>query len=96
MFVNQKSYIDFKAICVKENIEFRPYTISSEKTMSIVLKGLIHIPVARINKNLKSQELSLTHWAEMPTHTKYAICRNQIRAGYNISTSQPKNFILDS
>ncbi|CAD1480637.1 unnamed protein product [Heterotrigona itama] len=27
MFVNQKGYTDFKAICVKENIEFCLYTI---------------------------------------------------------------------
>lgn len=36
IFANQKSYIDFKAICVRENIEFRTYIISFEKkTMSI-------------------------------------------------------------
>lgn len=31
MFANQKGYINFKALCVKENIEFRTYIISSEK-----------------------------------------------------------------
>lgn len=53
---------DFKFICKKENIEFYTYTVNSEKTTTVVLKGL---PVARICENIESQGLKPISCAEI-------------------------------
>ena len=53
MFVKIKDFTAFKAICINHNNEFHPYTLTSEKTLSVVLKGLIRLPLTRISENIR-------------------------------------------
>ncbi|CAD1480635.1 unnamed protein product [Heterotrigona itama] len=55
MFSNINDFSDFKTICLTKNIEYHTYTINTEKTLTIVLKGLIRLLELRICNNLKSQ-----------------------------------------
>ena len=81
MFTNIKDFTEFKAICVKENIEFHTYTVTSEKTLTAVLKSLIRPSLTRITENIRCQGLNLTHCVEIPTHTKYPIYRVTFASG---------------
>ena len=53
IFTNIKNFTEFKefAICVKENIEFHTYAVTSVKTLTIALKSLIQL--TRISENIR-------------------------------------------
>ena len=75
MFANLNDFFDFKIICQKENVKYHIYTINTEETITIVLKSFIKLPEARICDNIKKQGLNLILCTEIPTCTKYLICR---------------------
>ena len=75
MFTNIKNFTEFKAICVKGNVEFHTYMITSEKILTVVPKDLIRFLMARISENIRCQGLNLMHYVKILTHTKYAIYR---------------------
>ena len=75
MFANINDFSEFKTICQKENIEYHTYTVSSKKSITVVLKELIKLPEDRICNSIKSQGLNLIECTEIPTHTKYPIYR---------------------
>lgn len=68
MFTNLNDFNDFKIICKNENIEYHTYTISTEKTTTVVLKRLIWLPETKIRLGLNS-----IFCTEIPIHTKYPI-----------------------
>ena len=65
MFPNIRNFTEFKAICVKENIEFHTYTVTFEKTLIVMLKGMFQLPLptplplTRISENIRVQGLNL-------------------------------------
>ena len=77
MFDNINSSTDFKAICKQENIEFHTYTVSAEKTCTVVLKELIKLPESRIYNSIKNQRLNacIIACTKIPTLTRYPIYR---------------------
>ena len=54
MFENTNHFADFKNICKQKNIQYHTYTISTEKIITVVLKGLIKLPVQRISNSIKN------------------------------------------
>ena len=87
MFENTNHFADFKNICKKENIQYHTYTISTEKTITIVLKGLIKLPVQRISNSnsIKNQGLNPIACTEIPTQTKYPVYRVTFAPGISIA-----------
>ena len=73
MFANIKDLTEFKVICINDNIAFHIYTVISEITLTIVLKGLIRLQPTRICENIRCQGLNPIHCAEISTDTKYLI-----------------------
>ena len=70
MFTNIKNFTKFKAICVKGNVEFHTYMITSKK----ILKRFDATP-AHQNKRKHQMSLNLIHCVEILTRTKYPIYR---------------------
>ena len=54
MFENINQFLNFKTICQQENIAYHTYTISSEETTTVVLKGLIKFPENEICNSVKT------------------------------------------
>ena len=75
MFSNVIDFNEFKEICKTDNIEYYTYIISSDKTTTVVLKGLIRLPIDRICESIESQGLKTVSCREMSTHTKDPIYR---------------------
>ncbi|KOX75859.1 hypothetical protein WN51_13343 [Melipona quadrifasciata] len=76
---------------VKENIQFHTFTITTEKILIVVLKGLIKLNKKTILSNLKTQGLKPLNYTELPTHTKYPIY-SYLRAKYNSRKNKPGQF----
>ena len=62
------NFSEFKTICLKDNIKYHNCTINSEKTLTVVLKRLFHLPELRICNSLKSQHQNPVHcmWSKFP------------------------------
>ena len=67
--------------------------ILSEKTLTVVLKDLIRLPLTRISENIKCQDLNPTHCVEIPTHTKYSIYRIMFAPGTTLAQVNHIRFI---
>ena len=91
MFNNVNNFTEFKTICKKENIEFRTYTIISEKATTVVLKDLIRLPVTR-RYRMSGPKTSFVV-TEMPTHTKYPIYRLTFAPGTSLSQIKHTRYI---
>ena len=66
IFHNLTEYHDFKEVCRKENIQFHIFTVSTEKILTVVLKGLIKLNEKVIINYLKAQALKPINCTELP------------------------------
>ena len=77
MFTNIKDFTQFKYLSAsKKTLNFRPImSLPTTLTLTLLLIGLIRLSLSRIFENIKCQDLTSTHCAEIPTHSKYSIYR---------------------
>ena len=93
MFDNINSFTDLKAICKQENIEYHTYTVSAEKTCTVVLKGLIKLSESKICKSIKNQGLNPIACTEIPTLTRYPLYRVTFAPGTTMAQINNIRFI---
>ena len=85
MFQNISDFKAFKEQCQNEKVRYHTYAISSEKVLTVVLKGLIKIPDKTILHSLKTQGLTPINCTEIPTHTRYPIYRITFAPGTTLA-----------
>lgn len=85
MFNNPEDFNNFKEVCFKENIQFHTFTVSTEKILMVVLKGLIKLPEETILSNIKTQGLYPIDCTELQTHTRYPVYRVTFAPGTTLT-----------
>ena len=92
-FQSLPDFSHFKDVCRKEGIQFHTFSLPTEKTLTVVPKGLIKLHDKIILDNMNSQGLHSITCTELPTHTKYPIYRITFVPGTTIAKVNQVRFI---
>lgn len=92
MFQNTDFSI-FKEVCRRQNIQYHTFTLSTEKILTVVLKGLIKLNKKVILHNLKTQGLKAINCTELSTHTKYPVYKVTFMPGTTLTNVNQVRFI---
>ena len=72
-FQNIEDFKEFKELCQLDNVQYHTYSISTEKVLTVVLKGLVKFPEKTIINDLKIQGVNPIDCTEIPISIRYPI-----------------------